>query len=76
MSGRRGSNPLPTAWKAVALPDELLPQFASNTKKGFQTFEILSVQDLQQKMNATYLRGERRIRTSEGFANRFTVCPI
>ena len=25
MSGRRGSNPRPTAWKAVALPTELLP---------------------------------------------------
>ena len=27
MSGRRDSNPLPTAWEAVALPGELLPQF-------------------------------------------------
>ncbi len=26
-SGRRGSNPRPTAWKAVALPTELLPHF-------------------------------------------------
>lgn len=26
LSGRRVSNPLPTAWKAVALPNELLPQ--------------------------------------------------
>ena len=26
LSGRRGSNPRPTAWKAVALPTELLPQ--------------------------------------------------
>jgi hypothetical protein len=25
-SGRRDSNPLPTAWEAVALPGELLPQ--------------------------------------------------
>jgi hypothetical protein len=25
-SGRRVSNPLPTAWKAVALPNELLPR--------------------------------------------------
>ncbi len=24
-SGRRDSNPLPTAWEAVALPGELLP---------------------------------------------------
>jgi hypothetical protein len=27
LSGRRGSNPRPTAWKAVALPTELLPHF-------------------------------------------------
>ena len=26
VSGKRGSNPPPTAWKAVALPNELLPQ--------------------------------------------------
>ena len=25
MSGRRGSNPRPSAWKADALPTELLP---------------------------------------------------
>lgn len=25
-SGRRGSNSLPIAWKAIALPNELLPQ--------------------------------------------------
>ena len=30
MSGRRGSNPRPTAWKAVALPTELLPRFTDN----------------------------------------------
>src|SRR6185437_15212902 len=29
-SGRRGSNPRPTAWKAVALPTELLPRFTDN----------------------------------------------
>ena len=28
MSGRRGSNPRPLAWKANALPTELLPQFS------------------------------------------------
>ena len=26
-SGRRGSNPPPIAWKAIALPNELLPHF-------------------------------------------------
>jgi hypothetical protein len=32
-SGRRGSNPRPTAWKAVALPTELLPQFYKELQK-------------------------------------------
>ena len=27
LSGRRGSNPRPIAWKAIALPAELLPLF-------------------------------------------------
>ena len=31
LSGRRGSNPRPTAWKAVALPTELLPHFNTST---------------------------------------------
>ena len=30
-SGRRGSNPRPTAWKAVALPTELLPHESDKT---------------------------------------------
>ena len=36
LSGRRDSNPRPTAWKAVTLPTELLPQqktFFANNKK-------------------------------------------
>ena len=48
LSGRRDSNPRPSAWKADALPTELLP---------------------------LVIRGENRIRTCEGYANRFTVCP-
>ena len=51
VSGKRGSNPPPTAWKAVALPNELLPQRLKKSGRG-------------------------RIRTSEGLASRFTVCPI
>ena len=33
-SGRRGSNPRPSAWKADALPTELLPQFAPFFQRG------------------------------------------
>jgi hypothetical protein len=38
-SGRRGSNPRPTAWKAVALPTELLPLVkpASARAEAFRT---------------------------------------
>ena len=32
-SGRRGSNPRPSAWKADALPTELLPQLVYIQKK-------------------------------------------
>ena len=32
-SGRRGSNPRPSAWKADALPTELLPQFVYYIQK-------------------------------------------
>ncbi len=49
-SGRRGSNPRPLAWKANALPTELLPQL--------------------------FPSGRGWIRTTEGIASRFTVCPI
>jgi hypothetical protein len=30
LSGRRGSNPPPIAWKAIALPNELLPRENKN----------------------------------------------
>ena len=33
-SGRRGSNPRPSAWKADALPTELLPQFGPFFQRG------------------------------------------
>ena len=40
VSGRRGSNPRPSAWKADALPTELLPQFAPFSK-GMQRYNFL-----------------------------------
>jgi hypothetical protein len=33
LSGKRGSNPRPSAWEANALPTELLPQFAREVSK-------------------------------------------
>src|SRR5258706_10761734 len=32
-SGRRGSNPRPTAWKAVTLPTELLPRLKAEGRR-------------------------------------------
>ncbi len=37
-SGRRGSNPRHAAWKAAALPTELLPQRFVLRLRGFHTF--------------------------------------
>ena len=34
LSGRRDSNPLPTAWEAVALPGELLPLILGSCRPG------------------------------------------
>ena len=42
LSGRRGSNPRPTAWKAVALPTELLPHY--NWESSIGNFEIETAQ--------------------------------
>ena len=72
MSGRRGSNPPPEAWKASALPNELLPHFEKRKAKG-EKRNNFAFRFLQFRFS---IGGERRNRTSEGYANRFTVCPI
>ena len=54
-SGKRDSNPRPSAWKADALANWAIPASSTNLK----------IQD-----------GEGRIRTSEGWADRFTVCSL
>ena len=41
-SGRRGSNSRPTAWKAVALPTELLPRFRYKSVVGASGLEPLN----------------------------------
>src|SRR5438552_15449867 len=53
-SGRRDSNPRHPAWKARALPTELLPLAQLAQEDG----------------------GGGRIRTFEGYADRFTVCSL
>ena len=41
MSGKRGSNPRPSAWEADALPTELLPHFSHNDNAKLHTFSGL-----------------------------------
>ena len=54
-SGRRESNPRPSAWKADALPIELLPQ------------KLLKRYSLTKTLpNDPYIGGGRRVRTSAG----------
>jgi hypothetical protein len=36
LSGKRGSDPPPIAWKAIALPNELLPHYYSVGKSGLE----------------------------------------
>ena len=64
MSGRRGSNPRPAAWKAAALPTELLPHSLNpnhqipKSKIGIWCFGLWN-------LPATAGRGGNRIRTYE-----------
>ena len=48
-SGRRGSNPRPSAWKADALPTELLPLFKVKARSGCSGF-------LWEKMDSNHRR--------------------
>ena len=43
-SGKRDSNPPPTAWKAVALPDELLPHKKNKWERKDSNLRRLSQQ--------------------------------
>ena len=67
-SGRRGSNPRPTAWKAVALPTELLPLLVNSNliSKMVTSFSF-------------YLKlcnvGRGGFEPPKSKDNRFTVCP-
>lgn len=44
VSGKRGSNPPPTAWKAVALPNELLPRAKKEWERKDSNLRRLSQQ--------------------------------
>ena len=60
MSGRRGSNSPPIAWKAIALPNELLPQFSAPLAgKNKRTYDPSFLSP-----DSKLACGQRRIRTS------------
>jgi hypothetical protein len=40
MSGKRDSNPLPTAWEAVALPGELLPLVQTEVSNNYKIYKL------------------------------------
>jgi hypothetical protein len=66
LSGRRGSNSRPTAWKAVALPTELLP--LANLTSANRFLHCLPF--YQQKW---WGEEDSNLRTRR---NRFTVCRV
>ena len=55
LSGRRGSNSRPTAWKAVALPTELLPQYNVTLTSGGERRIRTSVDISQQIYSLPHL---------------------
>lgn len=80
LSGRPGSNWRHSAWKADALPTELLPLLKRNTMIS-QAFNFKKSQSQYgYSSDCRHLRvkkvcGESRIRTCEDVVSRFTVCP-
>src|SRR5690554_3583682 len=59
MSGRRDSNSRPSAWKADALPTELIPLLTLTYAKAFQKNRV----------------GRAGFEPAKSKDNRFTVCP-
>ena len=66
LSGRRGSNPRPTAWKAVALPTELLPLV--NSSRSTPSNALSSHRLLQNTV------GKDGFEPPNSEEDRFTVC--
>ncbi len=64
LSGRRGSNPRPTAWKAVALPTELLPLFKHPASAQAENAG-LHPDSAQAEDTGRQTRGQGWIRTTE-----------
>ena len=90
LSGRRGSNPRPSAWKADALPTELLPQIFFENLRVFRLrlgnvnqFPLHSTCTktplFKVKARSVFCRalvGEDGFEPPKVKTSRFTVCPI
>jgi hypothetical protein len=84
MSGRRDSNPRPSAWKADALPTELLPLkfsplYFSRGILYIKNTTTISSERLTHSSNPTIQTtpsvGREGFEPSKVKTNRFTVCP-
>ncbi len=73
------SNRRPADYKSAALPTELFPlrpiRFYWVEMQAYRSFVRKHTLRSSTTLHDT-IHGERRIRTSEGSANRFTVCPL
>ena len=67
VSGRRNSNPRPSAWKADALPTELLPLNIVSENRNILLFRHYIIFPV--------LSGESRIRTYEGICQQIYSLP-
>ena len=86
-SGRRGSNPRPSAWKANALSTELLPQNSlnftalsgctrHNQKQVFASALVGTTIPRFRRINLHCFVGKDGFEPPKAYASRFTVCPI
>ena len=68
VSGRRGSNSRPSAWKADALSTELLPQKQTASKH--------RLRHRRSQLQSALSVGRDGFEPPKAYASRFTVCPI
>ncbi len=77
-SGKRDSNPRPSAWKADALANWAIPAnlicYANISRKVAPHIDSENI--LSKTWRKFFNGGEGRIWTSEGWAGRFTVCSL
>ena len=81
-SGKRGSNPRPSAWKANALSTELLPRLNWKFNHGIIGCASANSSKLDLRSACTIIPQKNHFVGKDGFeppkayASRFTVCPI